>query len=386
MLHLANHIYLFISFSLITLGIGLFKSNNVGLLGSLYAINDSRKDSGFTIFYMGMNLGAILGPIIFGVIAIHYGFIFGFLLNVIGFLLSLILYKFTKRKYLLQTVKVKLLNPYMFLLWSGITGLLLVQVVLYQFPAIFNWALAILVLSIFIFVFSIAKHQEKQYRKHIAYILILYFFAMFYFAASMQVGSSLTLFVNRYVDRHLFNHEIPTAAFASLEPLFIILLAPILAFLWGIWEKRHQSPAIIFRVVTGLFLAGISFIIFGTATLQNHHFNSLTLVVLGNIPLAAGELLIGPAMMVIPTKLLPKNLHATFIGIYFLFTAFAAYIASLLARLSVPSKLVQGIAAYNFAFSRIALLTFIACIVLILLSLSIKRLLHQDKFEENRVC
>ncbi len=383
---LKNQLFIFVGLSLITLGIGLFKSNNVGLLSTLYQANDNRKDTGFTIFYMGMNLGGILGPIVFGLLAIRYGFSFGFLLSIIGFLLSFMLYKITRKKYLAQAVKIKLSNSIIFLLWLGIAALLLMQVVLYHFPDIFNWMLGIFVLIIFVFIASIAKHQERQHQKHIIYILILYLFSMCYFAASMQVGSSLTLFINRYVNRDILGYHIPTAAFSALEPIFIIMLAPFFAFLWGIWEKKHKSPTMIFRVIAGLFFAGISFVIFSAATFQNQHISSFGLIVLGNIPLSAGELLIGPAMMLIPTKLLPENLHATFIGIYFLFTAFAAYIASLLAKLSatpiIASKVLHEIDVYRFAFNRIALLTFLACVALALISLFIKKLLHQDVFDE----
>ncbi len=377
LLHL-NYL-IFMGFSAVILGIGLFKSSNVSLLGTLYPKDEVKKDFSFTMFYMGMNSGAVLGPIVFGLLALHFGYWLGFLVSAIGFTISFLLYcTFRKKLFVHATVSPMPFKQSLYIS-LGILLSFVIVLALFYYPELFNLALIVFLIGLAIFITRLYIQQEKVYQKHIIYILILYAFATLYFASSMQIGSSLILFIHRCIDTNIFGYQIPAEAFASLDPVFIILLAPVFAFLLSLLEKHFKTvPSLVTRTIIGLLAASLAFLIFAVATFSFKTFNPLWFIILANMVLAFGELIIGPAMMAAPNKLLPQNIQATFVSFYFLSNAFAAYLAGNLAKLTIATPaqkaLHHGVVAYRHAYYEIALVVLVAAVVLLSLAKVINKL------------
>ncbi len=378
--------YLYTGLSFIICGIGLFKANNASLLGAQYQLNDVSKESGFTLFYVGMNIGAILGPIIFGYIALRFGLDYGFALCAIGMLSSLILFRVAKRYFqdCKSTAKPNRISSVSIIL--GITITISVILIFFKYTSIFSGLILLFGLGTLAYLIKTCFQQHRSKRNKLFALIILNLFSMFYFACSLQVSSSMLLFISRDVNTHLMmgNINIPTAAFASLEPIFVILAAPLLSPLWVYLNRSSSIPPIIIRTSLGLFFAAAGFIIFAIAASKLSHvsFNyPLYGIILGNFILGAGELCIGPALISAVTYLAPTSLRGTFMGFWYLSIAFAAYLSSLLAKLTsdnmhVSIKLIShGSTAFAQAFFETGLIALTACILLVILSPFLKRLI-----------
>lgn len=370
--------YFYIGLAVFICGIGFFKANNTSLLGKLYSEQDIRKEGGFTIFYMGMNVGAILGPIIYGVISIQWGWKAAFFTGAISSIACFIIFILGMKFYFNKSVSnVSIKYSYKIILSSVLVVLTISLLLKYSF--LFAYLLLVIGLVTLIALYKIYKQYDYLQQNKILLIIILNFFSVFYFACSLQVSSSLILFIDRYIDTTVLGFHIPPAAFASLSAFFIIISAPLFAPLWTHLGKMHHAPTLITRIVLGLFLAVVSFLIFSLSTqLTFYHGINLPLIciVLGNFVLGAGELCIAPPLLAAVTYLIPKKLQATFMGFWYLSIAFAAYLSSLLAKLSAISTAagLEGDLSYYHAFNRTALIAFIAGMSILIFFQPLQRL------------
>ncbi len=383
----------YLGLSLIIVGIGLFKANNAALLGGLYQKNDARRESGFTIFYMGMNVGAILGPLTFGYIALHFGWIYGFTLSALELAVSLILFTVSKKTLLPSNGaaffhhKSLNLEQSTFLFIIILLSVFAINIFFY-YPILFKavlWLVGIFVLS---YVLFLAYEKPAGERNKILAIIILNIFAIFFFACQVQIGSSLTLFIDRLVNKHTFGWQIPTAAFSSLQPFFVILTAPLLAPLWSYLEEHHYSFSTVSRIFLGLLLGSISFACFAFSAYSSRWHTTINLplimLVIGNFILGAGELCIGPVMMSAVTYLIPKELQGRIMGMWFLSIAFSSYLGSFLAQVADLEKKKPNINSiiYFHSFSNTSLIVFIAALFLLMLSPVIRSLVSNPAGSE----
>ena len=212
-----------LSLCLMIVANGFFKSNISSLLGLLYENNEEKKDSAYTIFYMGINLGAFFSPLVCGTLAVKYGYEYGFASAGIGMLIGLTFYKLFENR------------------WIGEYGLKPVGV---------N---------------SVAEDRNEQtnsaqQNSRLGALLVLMLFTVPFWVCFEQAGSSLTLFAQYLTDRNFFNWEIPTGYFQSLNPLFIILLAPLMSVLWGSLRDKSKEPSSVEKFAIALFLIAVSFV------------------------------------------------------------------------------------------------------------------------------
>ncbi|MFC2441786.1 MAG: peptide MFS transporter, partial [Capnocytophaga ochracea] len=236
-----THFGLYLGLFLLIIGNGFFKPNISALVGGLYESGDKRLDSAFSIFYMGINLGAFLAPLITGFltdnifaknvinpetgqIIMSYGYRYGFLAAAIGMLIGELIFIFFAQKYL------------------GDLGLQ---------PKGGKKKIQELSEA------EVQKPLTKEEKERIAVIFIYFFFAIFFFAGFEQAGSSLTLYTDNYINRTVMGFEIPTAWFQSVNPLFIVLLAPVFASFWG--TKMGQRLTTPFKMGMGMILLGVGF-------------------------------------------------------------------------------------------------------------------------------
>jgi len=344
---------------LVVIGSGTLKPNMSALVADLYPEGGSRRDAGFTIFYMGVNLGAFLGPIVCGWLAETYGWHYGFVAAGVGMVLGLI--QFRLLRHLLGNAgrrpeNTKPLHPveHFGLVGSIIAVLLTVALgltgVLVLNPVAIAGFMTYVILGItaiyflYLFLFYGLDSSEKQ---RVGMILVLFFASALFWAGFEQAGSSFNLFAERFTDRQLdwFNHrfEVPTSWFQSLGPIFIIMFAPAFAWLWVSLARHKLDPSIPVKFAFGLLLLAAGFVIMaGAATVvAAGHKVWPTWLISTYLVHTFGELCLSPVGLSSVTKLAPRRLVGQLMGTWFLATSLGNLIAGLLAGQVTGSSVAQ---------------------------------------------
>ena len=327
--------FFYSALGLLIIGNGFFKPNISTIVGQLYEKNDPRKDSGFTIFYMGINLGALFSPLICGYLGEKIGWHWGFGAAGVGMVFGLLVYLWGQKK-LLGEIGVR--PP---------GGKRVGQ-----------------------------EQQEPLTRedKHrIAAIFIFAFFVIFFWSAFEQAGSSLTLFADQDTNRMipLINWEMPASWFQSVNPFFIILLAPIFSGMWINLAERDREPPTPVKLAMGLGLLSMGFVVMIAAAAVYQESGPVSLAWLLAVYLlhTLGELCLSPVGLSVVTKLSPTRFLSLMMGIWFASSSLA--------------NLVGGLFAGNYdttnhvIFFMIPTATSaIAAVVLLLLVKPIRKLMH----------
>lgn len=341
---------LFISMGLIVIGTGLLKPNVSTVVGELYSDEDARRDSGFSIFYMGINLGAFLSPLIVGTVGQKYNFHLGFSLAAIGMFLGLIVFVLTKKKNL-GLAGTYVPNPLTkeerksVFTKIGIGALIIIILVGITIPTgiltIDRFTLLVSILGIviptlyFIFMYRSSKTTEVERSRLIAYIP-LFISAIVFWAIQEQGSIILATYADKRTQLHFAGLDIQSSWFQSLNPLFIIFLAPVFAWFWVKMGKRQ--PTTTQKFALGLLFAGLSFLVMiipsyvnGTETLVNPLW-----LVLSFFLVVLGELCISPVGLSTTTKLAPAAFSAQTMSLWFLTSASAQAINAQIVRFYEP--------------------------------------------------
>ncbi len=332
-------------------GTSFYKPNSSGFFGLICKEQNYHQERGFTMFYVAMNIGGMLGPIFYGVIAQQLGWNYSFILSAI--LLSVafmvFLYLFPNKEHFKPKY---ILNAILFLV-----AILIGQLFYYYqiMGKVFGMVLICLVVLVIIVI-----GKELRQNKSLAGLLILCAFVTLFFSGSLQVVSSISLFIERDVNRVFFDWTIPTAAFSALYPFAVVVVAPLLTFIWTKLKKVGREPIIPAKVSIGLFCCSLGFVLFTLATTVNHQTHLPILwIVAANFLLGTGEMCIMPSILSAMSQYSPENLRNTMMGVLYLFIAFSGYLSGILARLSDN----HGILFHSFsnneygnAFIEIALL------------------------------
>ena len=339
---------LFLAMGLLIIGNGYFKPNISTLLGRLYKDNDVRRDSGFSIFYIGINLGAFLAPLIVGYVGETINWHYGFAIAGLGMLAGLIQFYLGQNKIIQEDLsnKTKKLSVGDWLLISSLS-LINIPIILFIFEInnIINiYAYELLTLSILLIVILFLKKKGKSIFirddiKKILYISILSLFVIFFWIGFEQAGGSLTLYASNSIDRNLFGFIIPASFFQSINPLIIILLGPLIA---NFWLKLDNSD---FKVNTsqkmgiGLILLSAGF--FLIMYVNNSDAASISLWWLVGVYFlhTLGELCLSPIGLSMVTKVSPKKIASLMMGFWFLSSAIANYSAGKLPTILQANNL-----------------------------------------------
>lgn len=188
--------------------------------------------------------------------------------------------------------------------------------------------------------FYLIKPLEKTAKKKVSLLVISMCFGLFFYAVSLQVSSSLLLYINADVNTAVFGFTIPPEYFMSIYPLFILMSAPFLAKIWSTQAKTN-AHTLIQRVNLSLYLAALSFLLIAISTLFTKDAINwqLILILVGLFVLGLGELAIGPIVTSAVTYLSPAHRHGIFMGLWYLLIGYSAYISSLMAKMiSLPSN------------------------------------------------
>ncbi|MCC9138231.1 peptide MFS transporter [Pontibacter silvestris] len=336
---------------LIVAGTGLLKPNISTMVGGLYREGDSRRDSGFTIFYMGINLGALLASLIVGYVGEVYGWHYGFSLAGFGMILGQVVFIWG-RKYL-----------------KGIGDLVKSDK---KKDIIFTKNEAVASAGFLGF--------NRQEWDRIIVILISFIIVLVFWASFEQAGGLMNLYALQYTDRFVFGWEVPTAWLQGLNSFFILTFGGVVASVWIALAKRGKNPPSIFKMGLGTAILGVGFIFMVFASLQRNSspdgLSSLHWLVFAYMFHTLGELALSPVSLSFITKVAPKRIVASMMGLYFAVTGLGNKLASLI-----------GIWAQRLGeleiFMAIAGFTIILGIILMLLTRKINNLTHgmEDKNE-----
>jgi proton-dependent oligopeptide transporter, POT family len=352
----------YLGLALIAVGTGLLKSNVSVLVGKLYAADDVRRDAGYSIYYMGINTGALIAPLVTGWLAQSEGFKqilasagiqsemswhWGFGAAALGMFLGLVQYV-AGGKYLspdgLYPVRpsdpaaaakvqrrVRLVGLVTLGLLLLVAALLLTGALRFDPEAIsrnFKWVLIAVTVGFFAWLF-LSRGWTREERKSLVVIAVLFAAATVFWMAYEQAGSTLNLFADRSADNSVFGHSFPPSWYQSLPPLFIILLAPLFAALWVRLGRRNpSSPA---KFALGLFLLGLGFAVMiaaASAAVGGARVSPMWLI-LSYLLQTLGELCLSPVGLSAMSVLAPPRIAGLVMGVWFLALSVGNYLAGM---------------------------------------------------------
>jgi POT family proton-dependent oligopeptide transporter len=381
---------------LIACGTGLLKPNISAMVGQLYKEGDQRRDAGFSIFYMGINLGAFFSPFVTGFLAQHElsrrfivslglnpnnSWHWGFGAAGVGMTLGVIQYVIGRRR--LSDVGQKPERPEPstttaksestdYVTWGlAVAGGLIGAGIGFRFgdAGVLSALFPCVVLFFVGYLAGTARLLKGDELKRIMVIFILFVFSIIFWMTFEQAGSSLTLFADRLTRNEILGHAFPSSWFQSVQPFFVWTLAPVFAVIWQrMGERQPSSPA---KFALGLLFAGIAFVIISFASMLTGggRVSPLWLVVVYMFQ-TFGELCLSPVGLSAVTKLAPARMVGLMMGVWFLSISIGSYIAGRTTELfqgSTPGLLAR-------AFGIFAAITLVAALLLVVLTPSIKKL------------
>lgn len=286
---------------LLVIGSGFFKPNISTLVGSLYGPQDPRRDSAFTIFYMGINLGAFLAPLVTGTLAAAYGWHYGFAAAGVGMLLGLAIFWRGQR-------------------WLGDAGL----------PPPRSGRIAETPLAL----------TAAEWRRVLG-LAIVSVFIIFFWMGFEQAGGTMNLFAEQHTEREILGWTFPAAWFQSVNPLFILLLAPLLSWIWTRWDASRFALPVTAKMAFGMLLLGLGFVVLALAETQAGQGLLGPGWLLGAYFLhTLGELFLSPIGLSMVSRVAPGRVLALMMGLWFAAMGVASYLAgtleSLLTRWDLP--------------------------------------------------
>ena len=354
-----SHSTFFLGLVLIVLGTGLLKPNISAIVGDLYPEGGARRDAGFSVFYMGINVGATFAPLITGFLRVQYGWHIGFGAAGVGMLIGLITFRIRAKDTLgdlgtMATGTPAQQQTALMFLWGLATVIAAVIVLVMTGVMPFNplvvapWmakVIAAMALTYFAYLFFGAGLSTDE-KKRIGVIIVLFFGAVVFWAAFEQAPTSLNLFAKEFTNRNLFGIEVPPETLQSVNSFMVIVFSPIFAWLWVYLSKRGINPSSPTKFTWALVLAGLGFGIMLIAA--NKVIAGGAAVRLSMLWLSAsyllqtfGELSLSPVGLSSMTKLAPRRFVGQMMGVWFMAAALGNLIAGLVGGNIDPNKLEQ---------------------------------------------
>jgi POT family proton-dependent oligopeptide transporter len=381
---------------LIVLGTGLLKPNISAMVGDLYPQGGSRRDAGFSVFYMGINGGAVIGQIITGLLGEKFGWHLGFGAAGVGMLLGLALFTIRAKQTLGDIGLEPSRHPDSWVqarqerigkIAIAVGLALLVAVVILAGTGVLsldpqaigqNMTYVLLALAVvyFAYIFIVGGLSTEE-KKRVAVIAILFLFAIVFWSAFEQAPTSLNLFAKDFTNRQIGGYEIPAIWFQVVNSVFIVLLAPFFATLWSRLGRREVDPSSPTKFALGLVFTGLGFVVMIFAA-------NIVVASGGALKVSlwwlfwsylfqtVGELCLSPVGLSTMTKLSPRKYVGQMMGIWFLATSLGNLIAGLVGGNVDPNKLDQ----MPKLFIATTASQFVAAALLVLLIPIIKRLLR----------
>ena len=331
----------YLGLMLVAIGTGLLKPNVSTIVGDLYPEGGFRRDAGFSIFYMGINVGAMLGPIICGLLRQNLNWHWAFAASGIGMVLGLVQYKMTG-KYLGDSGTFKLKDGGEAARRRDIRSLSIALVVLAGLGALLVYLakqgvvtitaetigratgvfILVVVIAYFLYLMT-AGGLSSDEKKGVGVIFLLFLAAAIFWAGFEQAGTSMNIFADQLTDRVILGWEMPTEWLQSVNSVFIILLAPVFAAIWQMLGRRNRNPSMGIKFSWGLILLGVGFLVLVWAATHTQTGVKVlpTWLVATYFFHTLGELCLSPVGLSSITKLAPRRLGGQMMGIWFMGSA-----------------------------------------------------------------
>ena len=388
----------FVGLICIVLGSGLFKTCISVMVGALYTKGDVRRDSGFTLFYMGINIGALLAALIVGIFKEKGMWHAGFGVGGLGMLISLLIYRFSAQKTLTHYAKAKGISAE----WersndryhnvgrwvAGFVALLVAVIVLVAtgimpFEAsmvaeYMTYIIAAVVIGYFAVMF-VSPRLDKTDKLRLLICFILVIGSTLFWSSFEQQPTSFNLFADRYTDLNVLGFEIPSIWFQSLNPLFILLLAPIVSVLWVKLGNRGIEPNSMVKFALGMLITAAGFglmIIASKNILTNETGLASPLWLVGSLLLLTlGELALSPVGLSSMTKLAPKGMQGQMMGLFFASVAMGNLVAAFFGG-HVSADKIEGLPTL---FTTMTVFLVVTAVILLLLAKPISTMLKNSE-------
>ena len=334
----------YLSLALIVSGVGFLKPNISTMVGALYEEGDPRRDSGFTIFYMGINIGAFTATLLCGYLGEQVGWAYGFGAAGIGMLFGLMIFLWGQKyleglaeppskKYL---EKVPGMKGITYEYCAYISGILMVVATWFlvqnsQLVGQLLGGFGVVFIGAWLLYALFRCDPEERDRLIVVGILIL--FSLIFWALFEQAGSSLNILTDRGVDRVIFGWEVPASMFQSLNAGFIFTIAPLFAMLWIALAKRNMEPSTPIKFSIGIILVGLGFLalVYGMKSSEGLQTGVLWIILIYLLH-TLGELCLSPVGLSSVTKLSPQRIVGFMMGMWFFASAAGNYVAGLIAK------------------------------------------------------
>ena len=344
-----NEIIFYMSLGLLIIGNGFFKPNISSMVGGLYEQGDVRREGGFTIFYLGINLGAFIAPLICGWLAAKYGWHYGFAAAGIGMAVGMIVFWFggmmgiygdqgnqpieqqTKK---VGGVNVRYLVYALSFLFVPVFALLVQfnQVEVFGGTGLLSFLLISLLFLVAVYLIYVCAISDTVTRNRLIVVAVLTFFVTVFWAFFEQAGSSLTLFAEEHVNLI----GLSAAQTNSINPGYIIFLAIPFSMMWNWLEARNMNPNTMIKFGLGILQLGLGFLVFALSArfMGDDARVSMMFLMIGYLFITSGELFLSPIGLAKVTELSPAKLVSFMMGVWFLSSSFAHYIAGIIAKLT----------------------------------------------------
>ena len=385
----------YLSLALIVMGVGFLKPNISTIVGQLYTQDDPRRDAGFTIFYMGINIGAFSAALLCGYLGETLGWAYGFGAAGIGMLLGLITFTLGQKSLLghaeprdpalLAMPGLGPLNKEWTIYLAAIASVALIWQML-QFHAVVETTLNLLALGVLgALGWFLVTRCNKVERDRMLVLIVLTLSTVVFWALFEQSAASMTLFADRVVDRQLMGIQFTAAQFGSLNALFIFLFAPGFAWLWMRLSRAGLEPSTPVKFALGIAQAGLGFgaLVIGAAIPDESGRVAAIWLVLAYMLHTAGELCLSPVGLSAVTKLAVPSVVGVMMGAWFLATAYSEFVAAQIAKVAaVPADpdtlqdIATTLARYTELFSDLLWVGLGAGACVLLLSPLLKKMMH----------
>lgn len=357
---------------LIILGVGCLKPNISTMVGGLYGAKDGRRDMGFYIFYMGINLGAFLSALIVGYVGETFGWHYGFGLAGIGMAMGQLVFV-AGQKYLtgvgdLVTKQEGEPESNFFLdifrQQNALIGTIIVAGIgagVWATTGAWDYGLLIIGLSLAVGVFTVFYNESTTVERDRLMVLMLSFLIIIIFwGAFEQAGGLMNLYADQKTNRMLGSFEVPASWFQSLNAMFILIFATVVGSFWAWWRRRGKESSSLFKMALGTIIMGIGFLFMSAAAREYEAVGASAMywLVLAYLLHTLGELCTSPVALSFITKLAPARYVAFMMGAYFAATGLGNKLAGALGEWSTQAgefAIFTGIFVFTAAFGLIML-------------------------------
>ncbi|MEQ1086607.1 peptide MFS transporter [Acinetobacter seifertii] len=391
---LFNQSFFYLGLVLIVLGTGLFKTCISVIVGTLYKTHDARRDAGFSIFYMGINMGSFIAPLITGLLVQNHGWHLGFGIGGIGMLIALLIFRFFALPQLQTFNKLrqetntcnkpvvdnknapKIVFSFLFVVAMIIAltllGIIHINPVVVATYLTIGIGLGIIAYFAYLLLF-LNLDQNDKFKIIICFVLLIT--SALFWSAFEQKPTSFNLFAQDYTNRNILGFEIPTVWFQSINAFFIIIFAPIAAWLWAKLGKSNKDPNYISKFIIALLLAAGGFLVmsFASRFAISDGLVSPFWIVGSLFLLTLGELCLSPIGLSTMTKLAPNVIRGQIMGLWFTGTALGNLMAGLIGG-QVSADAIEHLPSL---FMRCVLALVIGAIVLFLLKKPLNKLMNK---------